>query len=184
MKELSVGSEADSGFKVHAVMADQLNIQLKFASPDRSTASVIYKRPFSYSGPCIGRLAETAACPATSTLQTAELSSPPTELYVTLMAIKQLLEYFITDVESWLVQELIDAFSAKETGDFISGSGNVSPRGFILYLAGEQHACCQQRRHQPDRDRRKLRCDELGQLPVRAGSRPSRPLPQLRQLTD
>lgn len=139
IKGLSVGSEADGGFIVHPEMDEQLHTSLKAESPIRSIASVmtistaVYKRPFSISGPGTGWVAETAERPATSTPQIAELSFPAMELYAMPVTTKQLLDDAIIDVESWLVQELADAFSAQETEAFISGSGSASPRGILSY---------------------------------------------------
>ena len=56
-----------------------------------------------------------AESPVTNTQQIVELSFSATELCVMMLAIKQSLDDAITDLVGWLVQNLSDAFSAKET---------------------------------------------------------------------
>ncbi|SCV61616.1 Phage capsid family protein [Anaplasma phagocytophilum] len=58
------------------------------------------------------------------------------ELYAQPQLAKNLLEDTCIDLERWLMNNLVDAFSRKENKAFISGSGTSQPTGILSYDEG------------------------------------------------
>lgn len=140
-KALSVGSEADGGYLVPEVTERAIMKAMTEDSPIRGIAgaitisSSIYKRPFAVSGASTGWVGETSARPQTAGPGLAELSFPTRELYAMPAATLTLLDDAAVDIESWLADEVRQAFAAQEGSAFVHGEGTTSPRGFLSYPA-------------------------------------------------
>jgi HK97 family phage major capsid protein len=140
-KALSVGSEADGGYLVPEATERAILKALADLSPIRGIAghitisSSVYKRPFAISGANAGWVGETAPRPQTAGPRLAELSFPTRELYAMPAATVTLLDDAAVDVESWLADEVRDAFAQQEGIAFVSGDGESAPKGFLSYTA-------------------------------------------------
>jgi len=138
-KALSVGSEADGGYLVPEVTERAIMKEMADISPIRGIAgaitisSSVYKRPFAISGANAGWVGETSPRPETTGPRLAELSFATRELYAMPAATLMLLDDAAVDVESWLADEVRQAFAAQEGSAFIHGDGTNSPRGFLSY---------------------------------------------------
>ena len=144
-KALSVGSEADGGYLVPEATERSILKALAELSPIRGIAghvtisTSLYKRPFLISGAGAGWVGETAPRPQTAGPQLAELSFPTRELYAMPAATVTLLDDAAVDVESWLADEVRDAFAEQEGIAFVSGDGVTAPKGFLSYPTVEQN---------------------------------------------
>ncbi|MGN7661811.1 MAG: phage major capsid protein [Anaplasma sp.] len=58
------------------------------------------------------------------------------ELYAQPQIAKKLLDDALVDLESWLIDNLVDAFSRKENEAFISGNGTKQPLGILACAEG------------------------------------------------
>lgn len=140
-KALSVGSEADGGYLVPEATERTIMSALADLSPIRGIAghitisSSLYKRPFVISGADAGWVGETAPRPQTVGPRLAELSFPTRELYAMPAATVTLLDDAAVDVESWLADEVRDAFARQEGIAFLTGDGETAPKGLLSYAA-------------------------------------------------
>lgn len=138
-KALSVGSEADGGYLVPQETERAIMTALADLSPIRgivgaiTISSSLYKRPFAISGANAGWVGEAAPRPQTAGPGLAELSFPTRELYAMPAATLTLLDDAAVNIESWIAEEIRQAFAAQEGSAFVHGDGVNAPRGFLSY---------------------------------------------------
>ena len=138
-KALSIGSDADGGYLVPAELERQVTLRLAQISPiraiagNRQVSGATFNKPFSATGPAVGWVAESAARPQTSNQQLQQLAFPTMELYAMPAATQSLLDDAAVDVESWIAEEVQQAFAEQEGAAFVTGDGVAKPKGFMAY---------------------------------------------------
>lgn len=138
-KALSVGTDPSGGYLVPPETEASVNRALRAISPIRAIASVrqvssaTYKKPFSTTGLGTGWVAETAARPETTTPTLDALTFPTMELYAMPAATSALLDDAAVDIDSWIAEEVRDAFAEQEGTAFVVGNGVAKPKGFLDY---------------------------------------------------
>lgn len=133
-------SNPDGGFLVHPEY-DQgpLEKLLLDASVMRTVAdvrtisaaslkSVVNRRGTGYEW-----VGEREAPSATAEPDLAELEFTAMELAAKPKATQTMLEDAMIDIESWLAEEVVEAFALGEEIAFTSGNGNAKPKGFLAY---------------------------------------------------
>ncbi len=75
----------------------------------------------------------------TSTPKINKISITTYELYAQPQITQKLLDDAFVDVESWLVEKIVETFSTKESEAFIKGNGNVQPKGILSYKDGKEY---------------------------------------------
>lgn len=73
----------------------------------------------------------------TPTIQ--EISIATYELYAQPQISQKLLDDAFVDVESWLVEKVVETFSMKENEAFIKGNGTFQPKGILSYEDGKSY---------------------------------------------
>ncbi len=130
---------ADGGFLVPDETANEIGRRLIAISPIRSIATVrtvsaaVLKKPFAISGAQTGWVGQTAVRPQTDAPQLAELSFPTMELYAMPAATNALLDDAAVDIDSWIGEEVEQAFASQEGAAFVNGDGIAKPKGFTTY---------------------------------------------------
>jgi HK97 family phage major capsid protein len=138
-KALSIGSAADGGYVVPAELEREVMLRLAQISPiraiagNRQVSAAVFNKPYSATGPSVGWVAETAARPQTSGQQLQQLAFPTMELYAMPAASQALLDDAAIDVESWIADEVQQAFAEQEGAAFVAGDGVTQPKGFMSY---------------------------------------------------
>jgi HK97 family phage major capsid protein len=136
-KALSAGSGPDGGFLVPMPAEREILRRMTQISPIRAIASVretataVYKKAYSTTGPAAGWAAETAARPQTASQIIADLSFPTMELYAMPSATQTLLDDAAVDVEAWIADEIETVFAEQEGAAFVTGDGVTRPQGFL-----------------------------------------------------
>jgi HK97 family phage major capsid protein len=136
-KDMSGGSNADGGYAIPKEIDAAIEAVLLKQSPLRPYCLVqpittpdyhklVNKRGFGASW-----VGETAARPATTTAQFADIKPPMGELYANPQATQQMLDDVFFDAPSWLANELGVAFAESESNTFINGNGTNQPLGFL-----------------------------------------------------
>ena len=130
---------ADGGFLVPDETANEIGRRLIAISPIRSIATVrtvsaaVLKKPFAISGAQTGWVGQTAVRPQTDAPQLAELSFPTMELYAMPAATNALLDDAAVDIDSWIGEEVEQAFASQEGAAFVNGDGVAKPKGYTTY---------------------------------------------------
>ncbi len=138
-KALSIGSDPDGGYLVPAELERQVTLRLAQISPIRAIAGhrqvsgAVFNKPFSATGPSVGWVAEAGARPQTANQQLQQLAFPTMELYAMPAATQALLDDAAIDVESWIADEVQQAFAEQEGAAFVVGDGVAKPKGFMAY---------------------------------------------------
>ncbi|MEO0729318.1 MAG: phage major capsid protein [Pseudomonadota bacterium] len=138
-KSLSVSTDSDGGYLVPHETETVINASLRDVSPIRAIAGVrqvsgsVFKKPFAISGADTGWVGETAARPETNTPTLAELSFPTMELYAMPAATQSLLDDAAVDIDTWIGEEVRNAFAEQEGAAFVAGDGVNKPKGFLDY---------------------------------------------------
>ncbi|TBW40991.1 phage major capsid protein [Siculibacillus lacustris] len=138
-KALSIGSGTDGGYLVPTELEREVTLRLAQISPiraiagNRQVSGAVFAKPFSATGPAVGWVGETAARPQTATPQLQQLSFPTMELYAMPSATAALLDDAAIDVESWIAEEVQQAFAEQEGAAFVNGDGSTQPKGFMAY---------------------------------------------------
>ncbi len=138
-KALSIGSNADGGYVVPAELEREVMLRLAQISPiraiagNRQVSAAVFNKPYSATGPSVGWVAETAARPQTTGQQLQQLAFPTMELYAMPAASQALLDDAAIDVESWIAEEVQQAFAEQEGAAFVAGDGVTQPKGFMSY---------------------------------------------------
>ena len=130
---------ADGGFLVPDETANEIGRRLIAISPIRSISAVrtvsaaVLKKPFAITGAQTGWVGQSSVRPQTDAPQLAELSFPTMELYAMPAATNALLDDAAVDIDSWIGQEVEQAFASQEGAAFVNGDGISKPKGFTTY---------------------------------------------------
>lgn len=136
------GVAEDGGYLAPVEWDRTITGKLKQISPIRANARVItistagFKKNFTDRAIGSGWVGETAARPATSTPQIAQLDFPLGEIYANPGISQQLLDDAAIDLEAWLGDEVETEFSRQEGIAFLSGNGVNKPHGILTYVEG------------------------------------------------
>lgn len=138
-KALSIGSDTDGGYLVPAELERQVTMRLAQISPiraiagNRQVSGAVFNKPYSATGPAVGWVAETGSRAQTTSQQLQQLAFPTMELYAMPAATQALLDDAAIDVESWIAEEVQQAFAEQEGAAFVAGDGVAKPKGFMAY---------------------------------------------------
>lgn len=136
---LSTGSDPDGGYAVPIEVDSNILTLERNAVAMRRLANVItlgtpnYTKLVNKGGATYGWVGETQARAETGTPALAALTPYWGELYANPGATQQMLDDASFDVEAWLASELAMDFAAGENAKFISGDGNLCPKGILAY---------------------------------------------------
>ena len=138
-KAWSVGTNADGGFALPKVIADDIEQLARDMSPIRGLAQVVqvgtsnYNRLVNKNGIASGWVSETAARTATNTSQFENVQPPMGTVYANPQITQDALDDLQFNVESELSQQLSQEFAVAEGAAFVSGDGTNKPKGFLAY---------------------------------------------------
>ena len=138
-KSLSVSNDSEGGYLVPTVLDTELTKYLRARSPMRQIARVVpvggaeFKMPASTLGTGYSWVGEKQARPETTAPGFKMLTIPTSEIYAMPSTTQALLDDNAFNLESWLVEELGDAFGDGESDAFINGDGIARPRGLFTY---------------------------------------------------
>lgn len=141
-KALSVGSDPDGGYTVHADMSGRIAAKIFDTSPMRAYASVQTIGTDALEGlydddeASASWVAETAARTETDTPELGSWRIPVHELYANPMATQKLLDDSAFNAEQWLADKVALKMGRVESTAFVTGDGVGKPRGFTTYDAG------------------------------------------------
>ena len=136
-KTLSIDSNPDGGYTVPLEIDTMIGKRLAQISPIRRIAAVrqvtssVFRKPFATTGFAVGWVGEQAARPQSATPSLNALDFPTAELYAMPAATSALLEDSAVDLESWITDEVEQAFAEQEGRAFVLGTGTSQPRGFL-----------------------------------------------------
>lgn len=142
LKAMSVDSDEDGGFLVTPAMSSEIIKKVYETSPIRQLASV---QTISTDALEIledldevgaGWVGETQARGETSTAKLKKIVIPVHEIFAQPKATQKLLDDASVNVEAWLADKVADKFMRTENSSFVSGDGNLKPKGFLSYEAG------------------------------------------------
>jgi len=142
LKALSVGTDADGGYRVHPDLSGAVISEVRQYSNFRAYANIRtistneLEGIHNIGGAVSGWVAETAARPETDTPTMARWSIPVYELYANPASSQQMLDDADFNVEAWLSEEVGISFAQKEGAAFTSGSGSGEPTGILTYPSG------------------------------------------------
>lgn len=129
----------DAGFTAPAELDRLIEIRLRQVSPMRQIATVrvtgagVFKKPVSTTQAGGGWVSETGDRAQTATPSLVSMDFPVAELYANLAATQTLLDDSYLDIESWIADEVEQAFAAQERAAFVTGDGTNKPKGFLAY---------------------------------------------------
>jgi len=138
-KALSAGSASDGGYLAPPELEREVTMRLAQISPiraiagNRQVSSNVFAKPYSPVGAAVGWVAETGARAQTNTQTLQQLSFPTMELYAMPAATQTLLDDAAIDVETWIAEEVQQAFAEQEGAAFVTGDGTSKPKGFMAY---------------------------------------------------
>lgn len=138
-KAMASNSDPEGGYLVPDQMDTELTKYLRFRSPLRQIAHVVpvstyeFLQPHSTLGTGYNWVGETGARPATTAPAFKMISIPTFEVYAMPAITQGLLDDNAFNLESWLVEELGEAFGDAESDAFINGDGVAKPRGLFTY---------------------------------------------------
>lgn len=136
---LSTSTDADGGYAVPQVLDNQIENLLVNQSPMRQLAQVItigtpdYHKLVNLGGTASGWVGETDARPETGTPTLAKLVPYMGEIYANPAATQQSLDDMGFDVESFLVENIVEEFATQEGVAYITGNGTKKPKGLLAY---------------------------------------------------
>jgi len=99
----------------------------------RTLANATLKKAVYPTGSNAGWSTQTGPSNTVTASQYGELTFPTMELYAQPAATQTMLDDAAVDVESWIADEIVYAFSAAESTAFISGDGVNKPKGLLAY---------------------------------------------------
>lgn len=137
IKSLSVGSNPDGGYTVHAAMETAIDRVLSDVSVMRNIAMVTQistssiKRLVNVGGTGSGWVGESSSRPQTDGSNLRQREFPVMELYAMPAATQSLLDDSVVNIEQWIADEVQLEFAEQEGAAFINGNGVDKPRGLI-----------------------------------------------------
>lgn len=138
-KAMSVGSDPDGGYFVTPDMTGRLVKKLFETSPMRQVASVVTIGTDALEGmidndeASCGWVGESQTRSETDTPQVGKWSIPVNEVYALPKATQKVLEDGAMNVEQWLMDKVADKIARTENTAFMTGNGNLKPRGLFDY---------------------------------------------------
>jgi HK97 family phage major capsid protein len=136
-KDITIGSSAGGGYGVPEEIATEIEKhELKF-SPVRSLVKVVragtsdYKELLTINGASSGWIGESGTRSATNTPTLREIVPTNGELYAYPQASEWSLDDVFFNVESWLAENVGEAFAVAEATSVISGNGTSQPTGML-----------------------------------------------------
>lgn len=139
MAAMSVGSDPDGGYSVTPDTSGRIIKRIYETSPMRQIASVTTIGTDRLEGfndlgeGTAGWVGETAPRPATATAQIGKWEIPVHEMYAFPQATQKVLDDSMFDIEAWLAEKASDKFIRTENAAFLTGDGNLKPRGLLTY---------------------------------------------------
>jgi HK97 family phage major capsid protein len=139
LKGLSVGSDPDGGYLVTPDVSGRMVKKIYESSPIRQVASVITVGTDSLEGPIdngeagAGWVGEKATRPETATPQLGKWIIPVNEVYAEPRATQKVLDDAMIDLEAWLASKVADKIARVENAAFVSGDGQLKPKGLFSY---------------------------------------------------
>lgn len=139
LKALSVGSDPDGGYMVTPDVSGRIVKKIYETSPIRAVASVVTIGTDSLEGPIdngeagAGWVGEKAARSESTTPQLGKWAIPVNELYAEPRATQKVLDDAAIDLEAWLAAKVADKFARVENAAFITGDGQLKPKGLFSY---------------------------------------------------
>ncbi len=142
-KALSNGSDVDGGYLVTPKLYENMAQKIFETSPMRQLASVMTMSTDTFDviqdmdTPGVGWSAsETAVVSESTTPQISKVSIDAYEVVAQPKATQKLIDDATIDIEQWMTEKLVDAFSRLENTAFVSGDGSGKPKGILSYTAG------------------------------------------------
>lgn len=138
-KAMSVQSDPDGGYLVHAEMSNRIVTRVFDTSPIRQIANVETISTDRLEGlkdtdeASAGWVSETGARGNTGTPQIGMWHIPVHEMFANPAVTQKLLDDAAFDVESWLGGKIADKFSRFQNTAFVAGTGVGQPQGFTKY---------------------------------------------------
>lgn len=142
LKAMSVDSDEDGGFLVTPAMSSEIVKKVYESSPIRMLASVqtistdALEILEDLDEAASGWVGEVSARNETGTPKLKKIVIPVHELYAQPKATQKLLDDAAFNVEAWLSGKVSEKFGRDEATAFVSGDGNLKPKGFLSYAAG------------------------------------------------
>lgn len=139
IKSMSTLSDPDGGYLVPKQIDTVISKALREMSPMRQLAKVIkietgdYSMLHSVGGTGYSWVGEKSERPQTDGASFIELKPAMGEIYASPAVTQRLLDDNSFDLESWLTDELAEAFGEGEGVAFITGNGVNKPRGILTY---------------------------------------------------
>lgn len=139
-KALNVTTDGDGGYAVPEQVDREILSLMQTFSPMRSVARVItvgtpdYKKLVNKHGAAYGWVDEDDARPETNTPTLAQVAAVMGEIYANPAATQTMLDDVFFNAESWLAEELSEAFALGEGASFVTGNGTKRPKGFLDYM--------------------------------------------------
>lgn len=136
-KSMSIGSNPDGGYSLPKVISTEMERLELQINPMRGLAKVRQvSTPDFHELVTVVRatntwVSESAARPATTSPQFADVRPSFGELYAFPQATQQVLDDAFFNVDSWLAGELADTFGSAEGNAFLNGSGTNQPTGLL-----------------------------------------------------
>lgn len=138
-KALNVTTSADGGFAVPEELDRSVLSLMQDMSPMRQVCNVItvgtpdYKKLVSIHGAGSGWVDEDDARTTTNTPALAQVAAVMGEIYANPQATQASLDDIFFPAETWLQQEIAEAFAIAEGAAFVTGNGSKKPKGFLDY---------------------------------------------------
>lgn len=146
-KSLTAGVAADGGYLVPSETENEILSRMQILSPIRALASVrqvsssSFARPVSATAASTGWVGETSSRTETDAQTLSELTFPVAELYAMPAASQSLLDDAAINVDSWIADEVEQAFAEQESAAFVTGNGTNKPKGFLDYTKVADSSC-------------------------------------------
>lgn len=138
-KALNITTDGDGGYAVPELIDTEILAMMQNVSPMRSVCNVVtvgtsdFKKLVNAHGSTSGWVDEDDARTATDTPALKQVAAYMGEIYANPQATQQALDDIFFDAESWLQQELVEAFAIAEGAAFTTGDGSKKPKGFLSY---------------------------------------------------
>lgn len=139
VKALSVGSDPDGGYLVTPDVTGRIVSKIYETSAIRQYASVITIGTDALEGMIdngetgFGWVGERESRPETTTPQLGKWTIAVNEMYAQPGATQKVLDDAVIDIESWLIGKVADKFARVENAAFITGDGQLKPKGLFSY---------------------------------------------------
>lgn len=134
---VNIGTSADGGYAVPAIIATAIESRVVQQNPFRSLVRVDQAGSSSYTALVSrnsagsGWVGEAGSRTATDASTLIECAPTFGTVYAFPSATEESMQDIFFDVGAWLTQEAADAFSAAEATAIVSGSGSSQPSGFL-----------------------------------------------------